>query len=176
MRGDLAALDALRVGLLGRQGRLTGLLRDLGTLPAEERRERGAALNRLKGEFEAAIAERKRHLEAAAWDAEIAAERLDITLPPRPSPAGLIHPISRTIEEIGAIFGAMGFGVVGGPEIEDDWRNFGALNIPEHHPARAGHGHVLPAGAAGGPAARAPHPYLAGADPDHAGELRRPVA
>jgi phenylalanyl-tRNA synthetase alpha chain len=134
--GDLAALEALRVGLLGRQGRLTGLLRDLGTLPAEERRERGAALNRLKSEFETAIAERKLRLEAAAWDAEIAAERLDITLPPRPSPAGLIHPISRTIEEIVAIFGALGFGVVGGPEIEDDWRNFGALNIPEHHPAR----------------------------------------
>jgi phenylalanyl-tRNA synthetase alpha chain len=134
--GDLAALEALRVGLLGRQGRLTGLLRDLGTLPAAERRERGAALNRLKSELETAIAERKRRLEAAAWDAEIAAERLDITLPPRPSPAGLIHPISRTIEEIVAIFGSLGFGVVGGPEIEDDWRNFGALNIPEHHPAR----------------------------------------
>ncbi len=134
--GDPAALEALRVGLLGRQGRLTLLLRDLGALPATARRERGASLNRLKEELAAAIAGRREALEGAALDAALAAERLDITLPPRPSPAGLIHPISRTVEEIVAIFGAMGFAVVGGPDIEDDWRNFGALNIPEHHPAR----------------------------------------
>jgi phenylalanyl-tRNA synthetase alpha chain len=133
---DLSALEALRVGLLGRQGRLTGLLRDLGALPAEERRERGAALNRLKDEVATAITERRQTLEAAALDAGLAAERIDITLPPRPTPAGLIHPISRTMEEVFAIFGAMGFTVAEGPEIEDDWRNFGALNIPEHHPAR----------------------------------------
>ncbi|HUA78632.1 MAG TPA: phenylalanine--tRNA ligase subunit alpha [Acetobacteraceae bacterium] len=134
--GDAASLEALRVSLLGRQGRLTGLLRDLGALPAEERRERGARLNRLKDQVAAAITRRREELEGAALDAALAAERLDITLPPRPSPAGLIHPISRTIEEIVAIFGAMGFSVVSGPDIEDDWLNFGALNIPEHHPAR----------------------------------------
>jgi phenylalanyl-tRNA synthetase alpha chain len=133
---DSATLEALRVGLLGRQGRLTGLLRDLGTLPVTERRERGAMLNSLKDELAAAITRRREELEGAALDAALAAERLDITLPPRPSAAGLIHPISRTIEEIVALFGAMGFAVVTGPEIEDDWRNFGALNIPEHHPAR----------------------------------------
>jgi phenylalanyl-tRNA synthetase alpha chain len=133
---DSAELEALRVGLLGRQGRLTGLLRDLGTLPETERRARGALLNGLKDQLTAFIARRREELEGAALDAALAAERLDITLPPRPSPAGLIHPISRTIEEIVAIFGAMGFTVVTGPEIEDDWHNFGALNIPEHHPAR----------------------------------------
>ncbi len=134
--GDLPALERVRINLLGKQGRLTRLLRELGSLPAEKRRERGVGLNRLKSEFETTIASRVLELEAAAWNAEVAAERLDITLPPRPSPDGLVHPISRTIEEIVAIFGAMGFGVGGGPEIEDDWHNFGALNIPAHHPAR----------------------------------------
>jgi len=133
--GDLDALNRVRIDLLGKQGQLTRLLRDLGLLPSDQRRERGARLNHLKSELETAIANRVLQLEDAAWEAE-EANRLDITLPPRPSPAGLIHPISRTIEEIVAIFGAMGFSVVTGPEIEDDWRNFGALNIPEHHPAR----------------------------------------
>jgi phenylalanyl-tRNA synthetase alpha chain len=133
---DLASLEALRVSFLGRQGRLTSLLRDLGTLPAAERRERGASLNRLKETLATSIARRRAELEGAAFGAALAAEWLDITLPPRPSPSGLIHPISRTIEEVVAIFGAMGFSVVSSPEIEDDWRNFGALNIPEHHPAR----------------------------------------
>ncbi len=136
---DLRAWDAVRVGVLGRNGRLTGLLKELGRASPEQRRERGAALNQLKNELTAAIETRRVALEAAELDARLAGERLDVTLPPRPSPAGLIHPISRTMEEIAAIFGAMGFSVAEGPDIESDWHNFGALNIPAHHPARADH-------------------------------------
>ena len=133
---DLREWDAVRVGVLGKNGRLTGLLKELGRASPEERRERGAALNRLKDDLAARIEARRAALDAAALDARLAAERIDVTLPPRPSPAGLIHPISRTAEEMAAIFGAMGFEIAEGPDIEDDWRNFGALNIPATHPAR----------------------------------------
>ena len=141
---DLRALDAVRVGVLGRSGSLTGLLKGLGAVPPEQRRERGAALNRLKAELEAGIEARRAVLEDAALDARLAAERIDVTLPARPHPpagpdAGTIHPISRTIEELTALFGAMGFAVAEGPDIDTDWHNFGALNIPEHHPARQDH-------------------------------------
>jgi phenylalanyl-tRNA synthetase alpha chain len=102
----------------------------------EERRARGAALNELKEALTAAIDARRASLEEAALEARLASERMDVTLPPRLSPTGLIHPISRTMEEMAAIFGAMGFAIAEGPDIEDDWRNFGALNIPAHHPAR----------------------------------------
>jgi len=136
---DLRAWDTVRVGVLGRSGKLTKLLRELGNATPEERRERGTALNRLKDELAAAIEARRAALEAAELDARLAGERMDVTLPPRPSPAGLIHPISRTMEEIAAIFGAMDFSVAEGPDIEGDWHNFGALNIPAHHPARADH-------------------------------------
>jgi phenylalanyl-tRNA synthetase alpha chain len=136
---DLRAWDAIRVAMLGKSGRLTALLKDLGTLPAEARRARGAALNRLKEALTDAIETRRRQLEEAALAARLAAERIDVTLPPRPLPAGLVHPISRTMEEMAAIFGAMGFAIAEGPDIESDWHNFGALNIPAHHPARADH-------------------------------------
>jgi phenylalanyl-tRNA synthetase alpha chain len=141
---DLRALDAARVALFGRSGTLSGLLKGLGAVPAEERKARGAALNRLKTEIEALLETRRAALEEAALEARLAAEREDVTLPPRPhAPAtaaeGGIHPISRTIEELTAIFGAMGFAVVEGPDIESDWHNFGALNIPDHHPARQDH-------------------------------------
>ncbi len=134
---DLRAWDAIRVGVLGRNGTLTGLLRDLGKTPADQRRERGAALNRLKDALTTAIDTRKGLLEAAELDARVASERIDPTLPPRPRESGLIHPISRTMEEIAAIFGAMGCTIVEGPDVETDWHNFTALNIPSHHPARA---------------------------------------
>ncbi|MEN0074664.1 MAG: phenylalanine--tRNA ligase subunit alpha, partial [Paracraurococcus sp.] len=109
--GDLRAWDAVRVGILGKSGRLTALLKGLGQVPAEQRRERGAALNRLKTALEARIEARRTALEAAALAARLAAERLDVTLPPRPHPpagaeAGGIHPISRTMEELVALFGA----------------------------------------------------------------------
>jgi phenylalanyl-tRNA synthetase alpha chain len=134
--GDLRAWDAVRVGILGKAGRLTGLLKELGKLSPDERRVRGAALNVLRDELGAAIEARRVALDEAAMTARLAAERLDVTLPPRPRPNGLIHPISRTMEEMAAIFGAMGFAIAEGPDVEDDWRNFGALNIPAHHPAR----------------------------------------
>ena len=133
---DLRAWDAVRVAVLGKNGRLTGLLKELGRAAPEQRRERGAALNRVKDALAAAIEARRAALEAEALDARLAAERMDVTLPPKLRPQGLIHPISRTMEEMAAIFGAMGFAIAEGPDIEDDWRNFGALNIPAHHPAR----------------------------------------
>ncbi len=134
---DLRAWDAVRVGVLGRGGSLTALLRDLGKAPPEQRRARGTALNQLRDTLTTAIEARRAALEDAAMDARLAAERIDPTLPPRAAPAGLIHPISRTIEEITAIFGAMGCTVAEGPDVETDWHNFSALNIPAHHPARA---------------------------------------
>jgi len=133
---DLRAWDAVRVGVLGKSGRLTGLLKELGKLSPDERRERGAALNRLKDALTESIESRRAALESASLDARLAGERIDVTLPPRPEVAGLVHPISRTIEEMAAIFGAMGFAIAEGPDVEDDWLNFGALNIPAHHSAR----------------------------------------
>ena len=144
--------DAVRVGVLGKSGTLTGLLKELGKLSPDERRERGAALNVVRDELHVAIDARRGVLEAVALDARLASERIDVTLPPRPAPSGLIHPISRTVEEMAAIFGAMGFAVGEGHDIESDWYNFGALNIPAHHPARADHDtFYLPALANGRP-------------------------
>ena len=142
--GDLRALDAVRVGVLGKSGSVTALLKGLGAIPADQRKDRGAAVNRLKGALEAAIAARHAVLEEAALDARLAAERLDVSLPPRPYAPGTaadggIHPINRTVEELVALFGTMGFSVAEGPDIEGDWYNFGALNIPDHHPARQDH-------------------------------------
>ena len=139
---DLRAWDAVRVGTLGKSGRLTGLLKGLGQVPAEQRKERGAALNRLKGRLEGLIEARRTALEEAALDTRLRAERMDVTLPPRAHPPGGeggIHPISRTMEELVALFGAQGFAVAEGPDIESDWLNFSALNIPDHHPARQDH-------------------------------------
>src|SRR4051794_25561342 len=135
---DLRAWDAVRVATLGKSGRLTALLKGLGAVPAEQRKERGASLNRLKGALEGRIESRRTQLEEAALDARLRAERMDVTLPPRPFPPsgaeqGGIHPISRTMEELVALFGAQGFAVAEGPDIESDWHNFGALNIPFHH-------------------------------------------
>ena len=138
---DPRALDAVRVAALGKSGRVTDLLKALGAVPPEERRARGAAVNALKAALEAALDARRGVLEREALDARLRAERLDVSLPPRPHPpagaeAGAIHPIARTVEELTAIFGAMGFTVAEGPDIEGDWHNFTALNIPAHHPAR----------------------------------------
>ena len=133
---DLRAWDAIRVGVLGKSGALTALLKELGRASPEDRKTRGAELNVLKAELSAAIDQRQAEIETAALDARLSRERIDVTLPPQLRAPGLIHPISRTIEEMSAIFGAMGFAVAEGPDIEDDWRNFGALNIPAHHSAR----------------------------------------
>jgi phenylalanyl-tRNA synthetase alpha chain len=136
---DLRALDAVRVSVLGKQGKLTTLLKELGRLSPDERRERGGALNALRDQLTAAIDARRDTLEEQALAARLASETVDVTLPPPAEPRGLVHPVSRTTEEIVAIFGAMGFTVAEGPDIETDWHNFGALNIPGHHPARADH-------------------------------------
>ncbi|UCH75138.1 MAG: phenylalanine--tRNA ligase subunit alpha [Rhodospirillales bacterium] len=132
-------LEIVRVEALGKKGTVTGLLKELGRIPAEERRERGQAINALKEEVSAAIDARKAELEAAALDARLAAESVDVTLPARPQPDGRLHPISQTMDEIVAIFGEMGFAIAEGPDIEDDFHNFTALNIPPEHPARQMH-------------------------------------
>ena len=134
---DVRAWDALRVAVLGKSGELTALLKQLGSATQDERKTRGAALNHLKSELATAFDAHRDTLATAALAARLAADRIDITLPPRPAQTGAIHPISRTIEEITAIFGAMGFSVGEGFDIQTDWYNFSALNIPAHHPARA---------------------------------------
>jgi phenylalanyl-tRNA synthetase alpha chain len=134
---SLAALDEQRVALLGKAGVLTQLLKALGGMAPEARKARGAALNALKTTLTDQLDARRAVLEAAALAQQLAAERLDITFAPRPERLGAIHPISRTFEEIAAIFGAMDFTIKDGPDVEDDWHAFSALNIPAHHPARA---------------------------------------
>ena len=141
------ALEEVRVTSLGRKGTVTELMKEIGALPADERRERGAALNRLKGEIEAAIAAAAKRLEGEALAARLRTERVDVTLPVKADPDGRIHPVSQTIAEVVAIFGEMGFSVVEGPHIEDDFHNFTALNIPPEHPARQEHDTFYLAGA-----------------------------
>ncbi|AQS87180.1 phenylalanyl-tRNA synthetase subunit alpha [Neoasaia chiangmaiensis NBRC 101099] len=136
---DHSAWDAVRVGTLGKSGRLTRLLKELGKMDAEARRERGQALNRLRDELGKAVELRGAQIAAAELDARLKAERVDVTMPVAVQPAGLLHPILRTIEEMTAIFGAMGFAVADGPDIESQWHNFSALNTPDHHPARTEH-------------------------------------
>ncbi len=151
---DLRTLDGWRVSLLGKTGALTVLLKELGRAAPEQRRARGAHLNHLRDDLAAAIEARRIVLEDAAIAARLLAERIDVTLPPLPQPAGSIHPISRTMEEMAAIFGAMGFSVAEGPDIETDWHNFSALNIPSHHPARDDHDTFYLAGQNGAPPMR----------------------
>ena len=134
--GDLRALEDLRVATLGKKGRVTELVKQLGALPPEQRREAGQAFNTLKREVEEALSARRAVLEQAALAARLESERIDITLPARERPQGRIHPVSQAAEEIVAIFADMGFAVAEGPDIEDDWHNFEALNIPPEHPAR----------------------------------------
>jgi phenylalanyl-tRNA synthetase alpha chain len=133
------ALEDVRIKYLGRQGQVTGLMRGLGALPPEERREAGARFNALKDTIGAALETRATELNRAALSNRLAAERADTTLPAFPTAQGRIHPISQTIDEIIAIFGEMGFVVAEGPHIEDDFYNFTALNIPPEHPARQEH-------------------------------------
>ena len=136
---DLSALEELRVRALGRKGVISERLKGLGRLAPEERRSAGAAINALKEDIAAAIAERRRVLEEEALAARLAREKLDVTLPPPPIPDGRIHPVSRVMDELVEIFADLGFSVAEGPHIEDDFHNFTALNIPEHHPARQMH-------------------------------------
>ena len=136
---DSAALEKLRVEWLGKKGRVTDLLKSLGQLAADERPKVGAEINAVKQLLNEQIGERKETLQQAAIAAQLAAESLDVTLPGRREDLGALHPITRTIDRMAAYFTALAFEVVEGPEIEDDYHNFEALNIPAHHPARAMH-------------------------------------
>ncbi|MCW5580576.1 MAG: phenylalanine--tRNA ligase subunit alpha [Luteimonas sp.] len=133
------ALEALRVSLLGRNGSVTAQLKALGALPAEQRKAAGEAINRARDALGDALSARKAALEDAELDARLASETIDVTLPGRDGARGGLHPISRTMERMAAIFGRLGYELADGPEIEDDWHNFEALNFPPHHPARAMH-------------------------------------
>jgi phenylalanyl-tRNA synthetase alpha chain len=137
--GDLDALEAVRIATLGRRGLLTERLKDLGRMEPEARRAAGQALNALKERLSAAIEARRERLQAAALERRLAGERLDVSLPARPEPQGLIHPVSQVMEEVIAVCADMGFAVAEGPDIEDDFHNFTALNIPPEHPARQMH-------------------------------------
>ena len=136
---DLAALEAVRLDALGKKGRISLQLKTLGSLEPEQRKETGQALNQVKDELAEAITARQKHLEAEALSAQLEAERVDISLPVQQPLAGCIHPLSRTVEEIAAIFADMGFSIAEGPDIETDFYNFTALNIPPEHPARQEH-------------------------------------
>ncbi|HEY0011945.1 MAG TPA: phenylalanine--tRNA ligase subunit alpha [Allosphingosinicella sp.] len=136
---DLAAVEAERVAALGKQGAITGLLKTLGRMSPEERQAEGPRIHGLREAVTEALAARKAALEAAELERRLATERLDLTLPVSPGSQGSVHPVSQVMDELAEIFADLGFSVATGPEIEDDWRNFTALNIPESHPARAMH-------------------------------------
>lgn len=136
---DSAALDDVRVRFLGKKGEMTSLLKGLGKLSAQERPKAGAQINIAKQQVQQALNSRRMALEEQALTAKLAGERIDVTLTGRGQGLGTVHPITRTMERISDYFGRIGFSVAQGPEIEDDYHNFEALNIPEHHPARAMH-------------------------------------
>jgi phenylalanyl-tRNA synthetase alpha chain len=136
---DEAALEAVRVSALGKKGSVSELLKTLGGMGADERRENGPLFNGLRDRVTAAIAARKAALGDAALNARLAQERVDVTLPARPEPQGTIHPVSQVLDEITAIFADLGFAIAEGPDVEYDDYNFTKLNIPPDHPARQMH-------------------------------------
>jgi len=136
---DLSSLEAMRVEYLGKKGQLTGLLKSLGALPADQRPTAGAKINEAKQALLKLIDDRKALLEAEALNSRLASETIDVSLPGRGQQTGGVHPVTRTMARIEAIFSRVGYSVEVGPEIEDDYHNFEALNIPSHHPARAMH-------------------------------------
>jgi len=133
------AIEAVRVAALGKSGSVTALLKTLGAMSPEARQTKGPRIHGLRESVTAALVARKTALERAALDAKLAAETLDMTLPAALAPQGSVHPVSQVMDELAEIFADLGFAVATGPEIEDDWYNFTALNIPETHPARAMH-------------------------------------
>ncbi|RYD15046.1 MAG: phenylalanine--tRNA ligase subunit alpha [Lysobacteraceae bacterium] len=137
--GSLDALEAQRVALLGKNGAVTAALKALGALPPDERKARGAEVNVAKERIAGALAARKAVLEAAALEQRLADDRIDVTLPGRHADRGSLHPLTRALDRIVSIFARLGYDVADGPEIEDDWHNFGALNFPPDHPARTMH-------------------------------------
>ena len=136
---DLDALEALRVEFLGKQGSISGLLKTLGAMSPEQRQTEGPQIHALRESVTAALTDAKAAMEAAALEARLAAERLDLSLPAPEAPRGSVHPVSQVMDELAEIFADLGFAVATGPEIEDGWHNFTALNMPESHPARAMH-------------------------------------
>jgi phenylalanyl-tRNA synthetase alpha chain len=136
---DPAALDTERVAALGKNGWVTALLKTLGGMSPEERQLRGPEIQGMRARVAEAIEERKAALETAELERKLATERLDLSLPSPETPAGSIHPVSQVMDELAEIFADLGFAVAEGPEIESDWYNFTALNMPETHPARAMH-------------------------------------
>jgi len=136
---DLSMLDDLRVEFLGKKGRLTVLLKGLGSLSAEERPAAGAKINQVKQSLQSLLNERKSYFEGIVLDAKLAEETIDVSLPGRVEDIGGLHPVTRTMERIESFFSRVGYDIETGPEIEDDYHNFEALNIPSHHPARAMH-------------------------------------
>ncbi|RIJ32375.1 phenylalanine--tRNA ligase subunit alpha [Henriciella mobilis] len=136
---DIRTLEQLRIAELGKKGRISAMMRTLGQMAPEERGIQGPLLNALKQQVAAAIMDRKAELEEAELEKRLQTERIDMTLPPRAIPEGRLHPVMQVFEEVAAIFGDMGFTVAEGPDIEDDWHNFTALNFPEGHPARETH-------------------------------------
>ncbi|HEY0489819.1 MAG TPA: phenylalanine--tRNA ligase subunit alpha, partial [Telluria sp.] len=133
------AIESLRIALLGKHGSVTAQLKQLGALPPDQRKTAGEAINQARDVLTAALSERKVALDEAALETRLASETIDVTLPGIDAARGGLHPVSRTIERIADIFGRLGFELSDGPEIEDDWHNFEALNFPPHHPARAMH-------------------------------------
>lgn len=136
---DVNALEQLRVQYLGKKGELTQVMKTLGRIPAEERPKAGAMVNDAKERVQSVLNTRKTEMLTAALNAQLAAERVDVTLPGRGQTSGGLHPVTRTIERIEEFFSRVGYSVAEGPEVEDDYHNFEALNIPSHHPARAMH-------------------------------------
>ena len=136
---SLDALESLRVEFLGKQGSISALLKSLGAMSPEERQNEGPKIHALRESVTTALADRKAGLEAAALEARLAAERIDLSLPAPEAPRGSVHPVSQVMDELAEIFADLGFAVATGPEIEDGWHNFTALNMPESHPARAMH-------------------------------------
>lgn len=136
---NLEALDQIRVNYLGKKGELTSLLKTLGTLPVEEKKAAGGNINNAKREVQQALEVRKQTLEAEKLNARLSSEKVDVSLPGRGQQSGGLHPVTLTMERIENLFSRLGFTVEQGPEIEDDYHNFEALNIPSHHPARAMH-------------------------------------
>jgi phenylalanyl-tRNA synthetase alpha chain len=133
------AIEAVRVSALGKQGSVSALLKTMGGMSPEERQTQGPIINGLRESITSALAAKKAELETAELNRRLATERIDMTLPAPDAPRGTVHPVSQVMDELAEIFADMGFAVAEGPEIEDDWHNFTALNIPETHPARAMH-------------------------------------
>ena len=134
---DLGALDQLRVSVLGKSGSITQQLKSLGSMDPETRAAEAPKIHAFREQVTSALADRKSALETAELDRKLATETLDLSLPAQEAPSGTVHPVSQVMDELAEIFADLGFAVAEGPEIEDQWHNFTALNMPEFHPARA---------------------------------------